>query len=539
MITLSRRHFLGAAGFAAASAAMPRFAFAQDARPSITIAVPSLPTRNTLDPMMEQSIVGERMMVPTMWEGLVERDLAGNLGPVGVLASSWNVIDDKIVELKLREGIKFHNGDEMTAEDVAFSYSPERLFGDTQPATGSMLASSGKPPKALTLPAGLPGYSRAIWPSLAGVEIVDRYTVRFHNTVPDATLLGRLSAGSTVGSLRAWNEAESYEAWSRKPVTTAPYKTEEYEPNVKLVLSAFDDYWGGRPPLERITWVEVPESSSRINGLLAGDYDLACDLTPDQFGQVENQSGFEIRGGAVQNIRIVMFDMNNPLIQKPEIRQALSHSIDRQAIVDSLWGGRTIVPNGAQFDSFKATGMYVEGWTNPEYDLSKAKALLDAAGYNGEPINFMISNNYYVNEVATSQILAQMWKAAGINVETPMTDNWGQIIREPTTGMTNWSSGSSWADPMAGIVQNFGPNSFIRPDVYTNQEYSALCDKLGSSVDPDERLATFKRMLEIGEREDPAYTVLHQNAAFIGTRSDLPWKANGTFALDFRPQNWG
>ncbi len=185
---------------------------------------------NTLDIWNEQSNVGERVFFPNLWEGLILRDWMGNQGPVPGLATEWKRLDDKTIELKLRQGVRFHNGDELTAEDVVFSFSDERLFAGTEPAGGKTLyAESFKPQSAKELPANVPGIARRLWPALRGVEAVDKYTVRFHNATPDVTLEGRLYAfGSQIANKRAWTEAASYADWAAKPVTTGPYMVEEF-----------------------------------------------------------------------------------------------------------------------------------------------------------------------------------------------------------------------------------------------------------------------------------------------------------------------
>ena len=100
--------------------------------------------------------------------------------------------------------------------------------------------------------------ARRIWPDLVRVDAVDKYTVRFYNATPDVTLEGRLSRyGSDITNRRAWDEAASYLDWARKPVTTGPYKVVELKPDVSLTLEAHDEYWGGRPPIKRIRFLEV------------------------------------------------------------------------------------------------------------------------------------------------------------------------------------------------------------------------------------------------------------------------------------------
>jgi peptide/nickel transport system substrate-binding protein len=125
MSKLSRR---GALALGAA-AALPRFAIAQaDSRPTITVAVQTIANSNTLDNLREQSNVGERTSL-MFNERLVDLNYRGDLGQIPGLAESWRRIDDSTLELKLRPGVKFHNGDDFTAEDVAFSFGPERMFG--------------------------------------------------------------------------------------------------------------------------------------------------------------------------------------------------------------------------------------------------------------------------------------------------------------------------------------------------------------------------------------------------------------------------
>ncbi|QQO44154.1 hypothetical protein JGR78_12230 [Paracoccus sp. MC1862] len=119
---ITRRHTLGLFGAAAGSLILPRHAMAQAPRRSITVAVHKITNNNTLDIWNEQSNVGERVFFPNLWEGLILRDWMGNQGPVAGLATEWTRLDDRTIDLKLRQGVRFHNGDELTAEDVVFSF---------------------------------------------------------------------------------------------------------------------------------------------------------------------------------------------------------------------------------------------------------------------------------------------------------------------------------------------------------------------------------------------------------------------------------
>ncbi|ANV25656.1 ABC transporter substrate-binding protein [Agrobacterium pusense] len=542
MLSINRRGALGLIGATAGSLILPRMSFAQGKRPSVTIAVQKITNNNTLDIWNEQSNVGERVFFPNFWEGLIQRDWMGNQGPVPGLATEWKRIDDKTLELRLRQGVKFHNGDELTAEDVVFSFSKERVFGNTEPKGGkTIFESDNKPTTVKELPASVPGIGRRLWPALAGVEAVDKYTVRFHNATPDVTLEGRLySGGSQIANRRAWDEAATYADWARKPITTGPYMVGDYRPDVSLTLIAFDEYWGGRPPLEEIRFVEVPEVASRVNGLLSGQYDFACDLPPDQIATVQAAPGFEVQNSTILNHRISVFNTQNEILADPLVRRAMTHAIDRQAIVDALWGGQTVVPPGLQFGIFKTTDMFIDGWAAPEYNPQLAQDLLKQAGYKGDAIPYRLLNNYYTNQTANGQVMVEMWKQVGLNVEIEMKENWAQIHDpEGVKGVRDWSASANINDPVTPMVTQFGPNGEMQQKKdWSNAEMNELSVVLESSTDRALRKKAYARMLEICEREDPAYQVLHQNAVFTGMKSSLKWKAAPAFAMDFRSNNW-
>src|SRR6476619_6019368 len=127
MHSVDRRRFIG---LAAGGLILPRFAIGQaDDRPTITIAVQQVATSASLEVVRERSNVGERVQMP-IFENLIARNLKSKLEPIPGLATSWKRIDERTVELVLRQGVKFHNGDEMTAEDVVFTFGPERFFGE-------------------------------------------------------------------------------------------------------------------------------------------------------------------------------------------------------------------------------------------------------------------------------------------------------------------------------------------------------------------------------------------------------------------------
>ena len=539
----SRRSVLALGAGAAGSFALPRVSIGQaDNRPSINIAVQKVSNSNVLDVLREQSNVGERVFFSSLWEGLISKNWRGNLEAVPGLATEWRRIDDQSIELKLRQGVKFHNGDELTSEDVVFTFSRARMFADTEAKNRTTIKAFERipaPRAGKELPPDVPAVARRMWPDLVRVDAVDKYTVRFYNATPDVTLEGRLARyGSDIMNHRAWEEAASYLDWARKPITTGPYRVVEFKPDVSLTFEAHDEYWGGRPPLKQIRFIEVPEVSSRINGLISGQYQFACDIPPDQIAGVERNAALEVQGGTILNHRLTVFDKNHPQLANPLVRRAFTHAIDRQAIVDSLWAGRTRVPHGLQWEFYG--DMFQADWTVPEYNPKIAQDLLKQANYKGDPIPYRLLNNYYTNQVATAQILVEMWKAAGLNVQIESKENWSQIMeRTPNRAVRDWSNSAAFNDPVSSLVAQHGPNGQQQQiGEWTNDELNKLSEFLETSTDREARRKAFRRMLEIAEREDPAYTVLHQNATFTAKPKSIRWKASPAFAMDFRAGNF-
>jgi peptide/nickel transport system substrate-binding protein len=535
----SRRSVLNLGVATAGSLILPRFAIAQaDNRPSIVVAVQKVSNSNTLEPMREQSNVGQRSFYPIM-ETLIDLDWLGTLGLKPSLAVSWRRIDFQTLELKIRDNVKFHNGDLLTVEDVAFSFGPERMWSGTEAGKAGLFVSNTAGAATKTPPPEAPAIAKAAYPAFDRIEIVDRQTVRFVNKTPDVTLEGRLTRNTgVILSSRAFAAAPNWLEWARKPVGTGPYRVAQYRSDQDLLLEAHDEYWGGRPPLKSIRFVEVPEVSSRVNGLLAGDFDFAFDLPPDQIGRIEATPRHHVVGGSILNIRLTAMDKTHPTLKDPRVRRAMSHAVDRQAIVDSLWLGRTKVPKGLQWEFFDR--MFLADWDVPKYDPALARQLLKEAGYGGEEIPYQLLNNYYTNQVPTSQILVEGWKAVGLNVAIEMKENWGQILaKNPRRGICDNSNSAWFNDPVASISVFAPGGQQWEAGQWQNEEAAATLKRLQSGTDLEVRREDFRRMLSIIEREDPAYILLHQNGTFTGKRKDIAWKPSGSFTVDFRAGNWG
>ncbi len=239
-----------------------------DDRPDLTVAVNALP--NSLESIEEQGNVAVRITY-TLFDSLIRRDfLADGSGTSAVLvpglAESWTRVDDRTMDFKLREGVKFHNGDELTSDDVAFSLVPGRGAGQNP----------------------IFGEAKTYMNTISHVIPLDRYNVRIVSKEPDILMEQRIAGYSFwIVNAREYLTV-GYEAFRRKPVGTGPYKVEEWVDGEYLKLVAHDDYFGGKPTAASITYRVVPEVSARIAGLVSGEYDIAVNIPPDQVATIRS-----------------------------------------------------------------------------------------------------------------------------------------------------------------------------------------------------------------------------------------------------------
>jgi peptide/nickel transport system substrate-binding protein len=515
--SMNRRRFATASlGVAlAAAAGRPAPADAQ-ARRSVIIGMPTYPP--ALDPVLFNH-TPTRRIVPQLFDTLlaVDYDKGRTLRPA--LAEQVERIDAQSLRVRLREGVTFHDGSPLTAEDVAFSLGPDHLLGPNRAGNVVSMGTLG---------------------TLARVEIVDPGTVVVHAKGADALLEQRLASwASQIVSKRAFDAAGSWDRWAQAPVGSGPYRLVEQRTDVRVRLRANDSYWGGKPPFESVEYRHLPEVAARVSGLLAGDLDLITDVPPDQFATIRRRSDLEVVGGDVQNIRYLVFDCTDPVLRDVRIRRAMSLAIDRALIVSTLWDGGVSIPNGLQMASFGTS--YVAEFPMPAYDPRAARDLLRQAGYGGELITYKLLNNYYGLQVATAQVMVEMWRSVGLNVKLQMLENFSQIYKTPIHAVFDNSATADFPDHLGQGWRVFGPRSqnVATLGIWRNDEYAQLGQILLDSVDPTERRNAHRRMLEILAHDDPPAILLHTSGQFYAKRRDIAWRPIDTVDMDFGPFNAG
>lgn len=462
----------------------------------LKVAVQAVPA--SIDPASENSNVSLRVIY-SVYDTLVKTDFrdGGKLKPA--LATSWTIIDAKTVEFKLRPNVKFHNGETLSADDIVATFSPVRIGLDPN----------------------IPVESKAFLGGIDHVEIVDPLTVRIHMKKNDAIILQRFANfPSQIISAAALKSSASYQDFAAKAIGTGPYKLKSFKPGDKVVLEKFDGYWGEpKAAADEVTFSVVPELSTRVAGLVSGQFDLITEVGPDDIKQIDAGKNTKVVGGPILNILGLFYDSTNDVLADPRIREALNLSIDRVKLVNSFYGGRTEVPHGWQMPSFG--DMYLADRPLPEYNLQNAKALLKEAGYNGAEIVYR-TRNYYTKQIETAQILQSMWKAAGLNIKLEIKENGAQVFADDDRRMiVDGSFSAYYPDPLGQFWRRFGQDTTYATGKYwkVDPDMVAMGDELATSIDTARRREIFGKMLDKFDKE-PNGAVLYDLAAFMGERSD-------------------
>lgn len=503
-------------------AATSSLAMAQD-RPDLVVGVADLPP--TLEPGKELSNVGTRVNY-SLFDTLIRRDFLSAEGGGGSelvpgLATEWTRLDDLTLEVKLRDDVTFHNGAPLTAEDVVFTFSPERLSGENA-----------------ILPEG-PAYFSV----LAEVKAIDEHTVHFITTSPDPLLEHRLSSwASWIVNKEDWEaKAEADGGIPMFPVGTGPFKLDEYRADEYIRLVAFDDYFDGTPTAETVTFREIPEPSTRVAGLVSGEFDIITNVAPDQIAQINGYDDIETRSVVLANSHVLAYGTQDPVIGDARIRQAMNLAIDRELLNAALWGGQAVVPNGHQYPEYGE--MYNPDHDGLVYDPERAKELLAEAGYDGGLIRYTTQANYYLNALPAAQAIIEMWKEVGLNVELNVVESLTGLDMAALQVRT-WSNSTRYPDPVGGLWNLWGPFSGPQRGAgnWAGTENLDRFNELGriieSTVDLETRQDAAFEMLDIWETDAPG-TILYQPLETYGVSKNIKWQPYTFYYMDLRPYNLG
>jgi peptide/nickel transport system substrate-binding protein len=465
---------------------------------------------------------------------LVNRDPRQRLEPG--LAESWRVVDDTTWEFKLRRGIKFHDGSDFTAEDVAFTVErPATLKG---------------------VPGGFTVFTRAI----AEKIIVDPYTIRFRTAKPYPNMPIDMSLLPILSKKAAQNAASADFDSGKAAIGAGPYRLVRFAKGDRIELARNEAYWGPKPAWERVTFRLLTNDASRLAALLAGDVHLIEVIPPQDFSKVKANKDLNVF--TISSNRMIFFHLDSsrdrtpfvsdktgkPLDKNPfkdaRVRRAISKAINRQAIAERVMEGLAL-PAG-QFVPEGFFG-YVPALKPEPYDPEGARKLLAEAGYrDGFTLTLHGPNNRYVNDEQIVQTVAQMLARIGIatRVETLPFSVYMTRARKYdfSAALLGWGVSTGEASyPLGSLVATVSAQKGMGPfnwSQYSNEKMDALLEQALATVDNAKREKLLQEATEIALR-DQAVIPLHYQVNTWAARKGYvytPRTDERTFAHATRPQ---
>ncbi len=436
----------------------------------------------------------------------IEVDDNGNSKIVPSLAESWDISDDGLeYTFHLREGVKFHNGNDFTAEDVAYTF--HRLL-TVDGAVNTEFIDQVK---------GAEELMNGETDTLEGVEVVDDHTVKITLKEPFAGFLASISSpGVSIYDSEATEAAgDQFGMDPALTVGTGPFMFSSWSFNNQLVLTCNEDYWKGASALPGVVIKIIPDTETQSMMFESGELDiLDLDYAADSVDRFTETYPDQIVQGSRVGITYFTMNFNKEPFSDVKVRKAVQMAIDRQAILDALYGGRGqieqgIFPHG--LIGFNADQEEIK------YDPEGAKALLAEAGY-ADGFDMEIAADSSASDTITMalEIVSSQLAEVGINAEIKNYDQstWLETRKSGELGsfMSTWTA--DYNDPDNFIYTFFGneEKTKIRSINYPDTEVMDRVAKARTIVDEDERLAEYKALEE---------KLIHEDAAWVPMFSRL------------------
>ncbi|MGC4105628.1 MAG: ABC transporter substrate-binding protein [Thermomicrobiales bacterium] len=418
-----------------------------------------------LDPHKTQ-LTAAWHVIEHIYDGLVSVSPA--LTPVPALAESWEISADGLTyTFKLRAGVKFHNGREMTADDV--KYSLERI---SDPATASPSASD--------------------FEVIASIEAPDAGTAVITLKTADASFMSKLMGNAA--KVVPQEEVEKNGDLMNTAVGTGPFKFVEYIPNSSFKVEKNADFWiPGLPYLDAIEFTIAPEATSRTAALVSNTVDFIEYAPVQDMGTFEGDSTIAVTGDANTNIRYMAINVSREPYDKIEVREAIAKVIDRGPIIDaSIFGFGT--PMQSVFPESFWAGLPQD---IPAVDVDGAKALLEQAGVSGlKPVITSWASYPFLSNAAV--VIQEQLKAIGIEAELNLQEN-ATYLADYFAGNFDLSvtGTSGYIDPNDVLYQNFKTGADNNGIQYSNAEVDSLLDQGLAETDQAKRAEIYTQVQTI------------------------------------------
>ena len=437
-----------------------------------------------------------------------------DLGFDARLAESWERIDENTMRFKLREGVKFHSGNELTTKDVQFTFNRLKQSQDF----------------------------KAIFKPFSGINVIDDYTFELVTSEPYPLLLNTATyifpmdsefySGNTEGGQAKDAIVKHGNSFASSNISgTGPFTVANRQQGVRVEFERFDDYWDAESPgnVGKIVLTPIKENNTRVSALLSGGVDFVAPVPPTDLERIRKDKNSELV--TMSGTRIILFHMNQERVEafkNPKVRQAIAHAINQEGIAAKIMKGFATPAAQMSPEGYQGHNESLE----PRFDVAKAQELMKEAGYeDGFTITMMAPNNRYVNDAKIAQAVAAMLARINITVDLktlPKAQYWPEYDnRAADMMMIGWHADTEDS-------ANFFEFLTFCPDAdsgsgqynagnYCNPELDALVEKANVETDLNKRAAMLQ---EVEQR-------LYDEAAFIPLHwQDLAWASKKSVQIE-------
>lgn len=430
-----------------------------------------------------------------MFNYLFKKDPEGEIYPE--LVAEFEQIDDLTVEMKLKEGVTFHNGDPLTSEDVKFTL--ERV------ATDDTLQE-------------YPNYRQ-----IKEVQVIDELTFRVVTHAPEPSLLHRLSRLGSGILPKNYIEENGWDHFLQNPVGTGPYQFKEWVRDDHISFTPYENFYEGKvEEWDEIVFRVIPENSTRVSELLTGGVDIAVNVPPSDWERVNSNEGTSLAQERSNRVVMLILRATEGLpTSDVRVRQAIDYAIDNGAITENVLQGGAI-PTRTRVGPGNF-GHKPELYQTYNYDLEKAKALMEEAGYaDGFEMTLHSPRGRYLQDAEVAEMVAGMLSAINIKVNIDFME-WSNFV-EMRAANENKDAyliglGNSMFDG-AYSVDWYRAERFEGHTDYKNDRIEELLAASAVNMNPEERAAQIQEIEEIAAEEVP-HIMLHQEKINIGVSDHI------------------
>lgn len=461
---------------------------------------------SSLDPHMQWN-PDSYYVYRNIFDNVVTRDNDGAIVPQ--IATEWEYLSDTELVLTIREGVTFHDGAPLTAEDVAYSVTriinPD--FGSPQLGQFNQISSA---------------------------EVIEGNKVKLTTKSPYPALLAQLVKLSVVP--RHIVEEVGNDAFNLAPVGSGPYSFEEWNRGVSVTLEKNAAYWGDAGPFDMVTFRAVPDAATRIADLQAGAADLVVGLDSDGAMQLDGNPAVKTLSAPTERVAFMGMNLDKAPFNDPDLRRAASLAIDSVAIAEGLLGAGEVPV--AQLASPTHFG-YAPGIAPYEYDPEQAAEIVAAkADLAATPATFATAP---VFDQRVVQALQQMLNDVGFNVSISMTDMPTYLAaarapdraERPELNFGRWSCACQDADGIAYPLLH-SESSWSRVD---RPELDALLDEARTSLDESVRQAAYEKVHQV-VRDEYLVRPIYQAAVLYGAKAELQFTPTANESLFLNRMSW-